>query len=159
MIIKISCAAAIILSCSYIGMKLSNSLSLRVRRLTEVLSAIGQIESCVSTVRMPLAEIYQNLSQTKGPVGEFFSKVKPGLNWKKHIDILTGLTPQDKTLILNLSEKMGSFELQRQLDELGLAKKLLTAALSQARTDMAENSKVYRAMSFFTGVVIAILLI
>lgn len=159
MIIKIFCALTIILSCSYIGIKLSGSLSQRVRTLSGILSAVSKIESCISTVRMPLNEIYSTLALKEGPVGEFFSKVSPGSDWKKHIHLLPGLTSQDKSLIIGLSEKLGSFETERQLDELRLAQSLLHSAYTQAKSDVADNSRVYRAMSFFTGVVIAILLI
>ncbi len=159
MTVKIICAAVIVISCSYVGVKLAGALRLRVRMLTDMVAAVEQIESCIGTVRMPLSEIYATLSMTKGAAGEFFSKVKPGESWKKQLDILTGLTSRDKALLLDLSNKLGAYETERQLDEIRLAKVMLTDALSQAKSDMLENSKVYRAMSFFTGVVIAILLI
>lgn len=159
MTVKIFCAIAIIFSCSYIGIKLSDCMHKRVRSLTEILSAIGHIESCISTVRMPLAEIYIDLSETKGRVGELFSKVTPGTSWKEHLDILSGLCEKDKELIAGLSEKLGSFESERQLDEIRLVKNILNESLLAAKKDVAENSRTYRAMSFFTGVVIAILLI
>lgn len=159
MTVKFICAAVIVISCSYVGIKLSNSLRVRVRMLSEILAAIGQIEISISTVRMPLTEIYSSLSTLKGATGEFFKRVEPGISWKNQLDILTGLTAQDKALLTELSEKLGSYETERQLDELRRTQSLLTAALGQARTEMTENSRVYRSMSFFTGIVIAILLI
>ena len=159
MIIKIICSLVIILSCSFIGIKLSNGLFLRVRTLSGMLAAINKMESCISTVRMPLNEIYKELSLEKGIVGEFFSKVKAGENWKKQLDILPGITSTDKKIFLDLSESLGDYESERQLGQLNLTQNLLISSLKQAKTDMAENSKVYRAMSFFTGIVIAILLI
>lgn len=159
MIIKITCALIIILSCSFIGVKLSNALFLRVRTLSGMLGAINKMESCISTVRMPLDEIYHELSMEKGIVGEFFSKVKVGESWKKQLDILPGITSSDKQIFMDLSEKIGEYETERQLGQLKLTQNLLISSLKQAKTDMADNSKVYRTMSFFTGVVIAILLI
>ena len=159
MTVRILCAAAIILSCSYIGVKLSDSMRKRARSLTEILSVVGHIESCISTVRMPLTEIYQNLSQTKGRVGEFFSGLNPGESWNGRIDMFGGLTVQDKKLICGLSDKLGAYESTRQLDEIKMTKNLLDDELIKAKKDVAENSKTYRAMSFFAGVVIAILLV
>ena len=159
MIVKVICGAIIILSCSLIGIRLSESMHKRVRSISALLAAIGHIESCIRTVRMPLTEIYKTLSEKNGVIGEFFSKVVPGESWNKHIDVFSGLSPQDKTIICNLSEKLGAYETDRQLDEIGLTKKVLSDALEKAKKDVAENSRVYRSMSFFTGVVIAVLLI
>ena len=159
MTVKILCAAAIILSCSYIGIKLSDFMHKRVRSLTEILSVVGHIESCISTIKMPLAEIYQTLAQTKGRIGEFFSGLKAGENWNGRIDIFTGLTVQDKKLICDLSDKLGAYESSRQIDEIKMTKSLLSDQLINAKKDVADNSKTYRAMSFFAGVVIAILLV
>ena len=159
MTVKIICAAVIILSCSYIGIRLSDTLHKRVRSLAAVSAAVGHIESCISTVRMPLSEIYGELAKKNGMVGEFFSKIRPGESWEKYIDIFTGLNLQDKAIICELSEKLGAYESERQLDEIALAGKLLTEALDAAKNDVAENARTYRAMSFFTGVVTAVLLI
>ena len=159
MIVRIICAAIIILSCSLIGIRLSDSLHIRVRRLSALLAAIGHIESCIETIRMPLNEIYETLAEKNGMVGEFFSKIVPGENWNKHIDIFDGLSPQDKTIICGLSEKLGAYESERQLDEIKLTKCMLNDELSKAKKDVAENSRVYRSMCFFTGVVIAVLLV
>ncbi len=131
----------------------------RVRSLSAILAAIGHIESCIGTIRMPLGEIYDSLSEKNGVIGDFFSKLSPGERWDKHIDVFDGLLPQDKTAILNLSEKLGAYESERQLDEIKLTKNLLNDALSKAKKDVAENSRVYRTMSFFAGVVIAVLLV
>ena len=159
MIVRIICAAIIILSCSLIGIRLSNCMHKRVRSLSALLAAVGHIESCIGTIRMPLKEIYEMLPEKNGMVGEFFSKIVPGENWNKHIDIFDGLSPQDKTLICGLSKKLGTYESERQLDEIRLTKSMLSDALSKAKKDVAENSRVYRSMSFFTGVVIAVLLV
>lgn len=159
MIVKVICGAIIILSCSLIGIRLSDCMHKRVRSLSALLAAIGHIESCIETVRMPLTEIYKTLAEKNGVIGEFFSKVLPGESWNKHIDIFSGLSPQDKTIICNLSQKLGAYESERQLDEIRLTKSMLTDALGKAKKDVAENSRVYRSMSFFTGVVIAVLLI
>lgn len=159
MIIKLISAAAIIISCSYVGFKLSNNLYKRVHLLSNILAAVSKIESCITTVRMPLSEIYSLLSSSKGTVGEFFSKLTPDTDWAEHIDILNGLAPQDKSAILGLSEKLGSLDYERQIDELRFTQNLLISLLDKAKSDMNENSKVYKSMSFFTGVVIAVLLI
>ena len=149
----------IVISCSYVGIKMSNFMRLRVRALTDMLAAVGHIESFISTVRMPLSEIYGNLAGTKGNVGRFFTGLVPGESWDKRLDELPGLLQKDKEMLAEISEKLGSFSSERQLDELKLSKSKLEAALLQAKTDMNENSRIYRSMSFFTGVVIAILLI
>lgn len=159
MTVKIICAVLIILSCSFIGIRVSDSMHKRVRSLSAILAAIGHIESCIGTIRMPLSEIYETLAEKNGVIGEFFSKLSPGENWNKQIDIFDGLSPQDKTIICGLSQKLGAFETERQLDDIRLTKSMLGEALSKAKKDVAENSKVYRTMSFFTGVVIAVLLI
>lgn len=159
MTVKIVCAVVIVVSCSYVGIKMSNFMRMRVKALTEMLAAVGHIESFISTVRMPLDEIYNTLSETKGNVGRFFTGLSPGESWRKRLDELPGLLPQDKEMLAEFSEKLGSFSSERQLDELKLSKTRLAAALTQAKTDMNENSRIYRSMSFFAGVVIAILLI
>lgn len=159
MTIKIICAAVIVISCSYVGIKMTNFMRTRVKALTEMLAAIGHIESCISAVRMPLSEIYQTLSQARGNVGEFFRGIIPGESWGKRLEGISGLAPQDKVMLTEFSQKLGSFESERQLDEIRLVKSRLNEMLSQAKKDMTENSAIYRSMSFFTGVVIAILLI
>jgi len=150
---------AIVFSCSFVGIRMAGSLRLRVKVLTDMLAAVGQIESCIAAVRMPLAEIYEKLSESRGIAGEFFSKVIPGVSWKNQMSILSGLSTQDKAILTDLSEKLGACEAERQIDELKLTQNFLREELEKARTEMLENSKIYRSMSFFTGVVIAILLI
>lgn len=159
MTVKLLCAGVIVVACSAIGIRLSNSLAMRVRSLGGFLSATDKIENSISTVRMPLEEIYADLSKTKGKMGQFFLKITPGCDWKKHLEIFPELTAQDKMIIVNMSEKLGEFESERQLKELEFAKNSLEEALSGAKTDMTSNSKVYRSMSFFAGIVIAILLV
>ena len=149
----------IVISCSYVGIKMSNLLRVRVRTLNEMLAAVGHIESYISTVRMPLSEIYGILAGTKGNIGEFFDGLVPGESWKKRLEKLSGLSPQDKQMLTEFSEKLGASGSESQLDELRLSKTRLEAALLQAKTDMNENSRIYRSMSFFAGVVIAVLLI
>ena len=138
---------------------MSNLLRLRVRALTDMLAAVGHIESYISTVRMPLNEIYGTLARAKGNVGKFFSGLSPGESWEKRLDELNGLTPQDKEMLTEFSEKLGGSCSEEQLDEIKLSKSRLEANLLQAKTELNENSRVYRSMSFFAGVVIAILLI
>ncbi|MBR6523682.1 MAG: stage III sporulation protein AB [Clostridia bacterium] len=159
MTIKIICAAVIVISCSYVGVKMSNLMRMRVRVLTDMLAAVGHIESFISTVRMPLSEIYRTLAESKGNVGEFFSGLTAGESWAKRLEKLTGLSPQDKEMLAEFSVKLGSYDSERQLDEIRLSKSRLEANLLQAKTDLNENSRIYRSMSFFAGVVIAILLI
>lgn len=159
MTVKILCAALIVITCSMVGMKLSNLMAMRVRSLGGFLSAVAKMENAISAVRMPLEEIYAELSGEKGKMGEFFSKLSPGSNWKKHLTMFPELTAQDKVIITNLSEKLGEFDSERQLNELKYAENLLEEALVNAKADMSANARVYRSMSFFTGVVIAILLV
>ena len=61
--------------------------------------------------------------------------------------------------MVDLSDKLGAYESSRQLDEIKMTKSLLSDQLINAKKDVADNSKTYRAMSFFAGVVIAILLV
>ncbi|MBR5586625.1 MAG: stage III sporulation protein AB [Clostridia bacterium] len=159
MTVKILCGIVIVIACSTVGMKISNMMVQRVRSLGGFLSALAKMEGSIETVLMPLDEIYRELSGMKGKVGEFFSKLSPGCDWKKHLSFFPELTEQDKAIIVNMSEKLGEFESERQLKEIRLAQNLLEQALSGAKEEVAMNAKVYRSMSFFAGVVIAILLI
>ena len=158
MTVKILCGIVIVAACSMVGMKLSNSMAMRVRCLGGFLTAVAKMENAIAAVRMPLEEIYTELSGIKGKVGDFFSRLSPGCDWKKHLNLFPELTAQDKAIIINLSEKLGELESERQLKELKYAEGLLEEALAAAKADMSANARVYRSMSFFAGVVIAILL-
>ncbi len=159
MIIKLISVATIIFSCSYVGIKLSSALRLRIKLLGEMSAALSTIESYISTVKMPLNEIFQALSGIKGQTGEFFKSLVPGTSWKDQMSILNGLTAEDKKLLVKMSETLGSMDVAHQTKQISLTKNILDKTLSEAKTDLVTNSKVYRVMSFFVGVIISVLII
>lgn len=157
--VKLICAIIIIISCSYVGMKMSGELSGRVKNLKDILWIVGKIEGYITALKMPAQEIYQSFAEEKGSIGQMFKSINEGNSFEKELNLFSSLTEGDRKIALDFFNSIGSFDYERQLDQAMLTQELLREQLNLAKTDFSDNSKVYRAMSFFTGVVIAILLI
>lgn len=166
MIIRIIGGLIIILACSYVGFEISKELRGRVKALDNWARALLQIENYICYTKMPLAEIYERLANQKNASGEFFNNLlKYDLqiidtkdSWNIEIEQLRYLTKEDKCILSQLAENLGKSDTDTQIQTIALAQKNIEQNLLCARENEKRDAKMYKTISFFAGVGIAILL-
>jgi len=166
LIFKILGSLVIIGACSFVGHQISNELRGRVKTLEGWQCALLQIENYICFTKMPLAEIYKQQSTIKGEVGDFFKKllqydvqrVDTKALWNKEIEKIPYMTKEDKDILLMLAENLGTSITETQVNTIELIKKNIEQNLFEAKENEKRDAKMYKTISFFTGVGIAILL-
>lgn len=167
MLIKIIGSVIIVTACTFVGVELSKELMGRVKVLEEWLHALMQIQNYICYTKMPLADIYEQLEKSEGEVSGFFARVRQNLDlerstgalWKLELEGVHYLSKEDKEILSQLSETLGQSDSESQVSQIELTQNRLVQNLCDAKERAKRDAKMYRALSFFTGVGIAILLI
>ncbi len=163
MLIKILGAFVIIGACSCVGYEMSRELSGRVNVLTDMIRALEKISSLISYSKTPLSEIYDEMADDESYSKTFFDAVDkalpPGEGWKEGIKALPYITKGDRRVLQTLADNLGRSDCTEQLKTLAIATESLKNALCDAKKEEDKNSRVYKSLSFFTGVGIAVLLV
>ncbi len=163
--VKILGAIAIITSCTMLGFELSSHLIKRVRTLEVWQQVLRRMSGMVEYAKMPLYEMYEIFAEEKGEVGAFFSSLlKCGgettlKSWKKNMGGMRWLSKPDTEILLNLAKGLGKGDTDTQIKDIEFAISGISSALGQAKEISARDAKMYRSISFFAGVTVAILLI
>lgn len=163
MIFKIIAATLIISVCGYIGFEMSNALKLRVRTLGEFIVSLGSLENYIESIHMPLGEIYKKLSCECEVLKEFYCNLAKSdtdneTAWNREIKTLGLINEADRRILCELSSTLGKCNISTQLTNLRFAKSRLCENLKGAKETFAADAKMYRTVSLFTGIGIAVLL-
>jgi len=163
--VKIIGALAIIASCTMLGFELSSHLIKRVHILEVWQQVLQRMSGLIRHTKTPLYEMYEIFAAEKGEVGAFFSSLlKCGgestfESWKRNMNEMKWLSGADAEILLNLAKGLGTGDLDTQIKDIDFALDGITSALHQAKEISARDAKMYRSISFFAGVTVAILLI
>ncbi|MBR2878904.1 MAG: stage III sporulation protein AB [Clostridia bacterium] len=163
--VKIAGAIAIIASCTMLGFELSSHLIKRVRILEAWQQVLLRMSGLIRYAKTPLYEIYETFSSEKGEIGEFFTALRKcrgetALNsWKKNIGEMKWLAKTDMEILVNMAKGLGEGDVDEQIKDIEFAYDGITSALDKAKEISARDAKMYRSISFFAGVTVAILLI
>ncbi|MBR2472307.1 MAG: stage III sporulation protein AB [Clostridia bacterium] len=163
--VKIAGAVAIIASCTMLGFELSSHLIKRVQILGVWQQVLQRMNGLIGYAKTPLYEIYETFATEEGEVGMFFSSLlKCGgedtlKSWKKNMGKMKWLSKKDEEILINLAKGLGKGDADTQIKDIEFAYDGISAALIQAKTICTRDSKMYRSISFFAGVTVAILLI
>ncbi len=163
--VKIVGMIAIVASCTMLGFELSSHLIKRVHVLEVWQQVLRRMSGLVEYAKTPLYEMYENFSLEKNEVGAFFSSLlKCGgedtlKSWKKNMGEMRWLSKSDMEILLNLAKGLGKGDTDTQIKDIEFALSGIGAALSKAKEISGRDAKMYRSISFFAGITIAILLV
>ena len=163
--VRIAGAVAIVASCTMLGFEFSSHLIKRVQILGVWQQVLLRMSGLIEFAKTPLYEIYETFAAEKGEVGLFFSSLLKSIGeetlkcWKKNMSKMKWLSKKDEEILINLAKGLGKGDTDTQLKDIGFAYESISAALIQAKTECTRDSKLYRSISFFAGVTVAILLI
>lgn len=163
--VKIVGMIAIVTSCTMLGFELSSHLIKRVHVLEVWQRVLRRMSGLVEYAKTPLYEMYEAFASEKNEVGMFFSSVlKCGgedtlKSWKKNMGEMRWLSKSDMEILINLAKGLGKGDTDTQLKEIEFALTGITSALEGAKEIAARDAKMYRSISFFAGITVAILLV
>ena len=162
--VKIFSVLAIIAACCFIGNEMASSLKRRADMLEGFICAISMTESFISALSMPLCDIYRNLAEHIKILSPFFielasSPLPTGQAWKTQLKNISSISDDDRKILLSMAKTLGTCDTETQLNNLALTKKRLTDNLSEARAKIKSDAGMYKSVSIFTGIGIAVLLI
>ncbi len=163
MLIKVLGGLVIVVACCCVGFEMSKELSGRVRVLGEMAAALEKMHSLISYSKTPLTELYAELAGDDSMAQRFFMSVEwsepPRSGWKKAIKQLPYITKSDAQILQRLADNLGRSDSENQLSDIKFAEAEINAALGQAKALEARDSRMYKSVSFFAGIGIAVLLI
>ena len=148
-----------------LGFELSSHLIKRVHLLEVWQQVLRRMSGLVEYAKTPLNEIYEIFAAEKGEIGLFFSSLlKCGgentlKSWKKNISVMKWLSKTDSEILMNLAKGLGKGDVDTQIKDIEFALAGITSELNQAKEISARDAKMYRSISFFAGVTVAILLV
>ena len=164
MLIKIFSALAIVASCFYIGREMADNLKRRAETLDGFICALSMTGDFISALSMPLCDIYKNLAEHIKILNPFFTQLAnssqpSSVSWKTALKTVRCLTDDDRKIILSMSKTLGMCDIETQINSLNLTMKQLRGNLEDAKTKIKSDAGMYKSVSLFTGIGIAVLLI
>ncbi len=175
--IKIIAIVLIIFACGAAGFVMSSRLEKRVKLLTDIVTALTQMEMIVSYGNLPLTMALKQASQSiGGPFSEFLRDVAgladdPGGGsirdiWQEQLEkmIKTDATfecllPVDIDIVRQFASTLGQTDLKNQIKNFTLTKARLEANLLQAADICSKRAKVYKSVGILAGICLAVVLI
>lgn len=150
------------------GFVISRKLSMRVRFLQQCLQFISYIETEIRYSQRVLSEIiseYKNESEFKNFLIEVKENLKLRANfsdaWAESVHKIPnsyGLLKQDKELISEFGQELGSTDVDGQIALCSLNKSLISSILNAAKEEKTKKSKLYFMLGTSFGMCIAIIL-
>lgn len=151
------------------GFVISRKLSMRVRFLQQYLQFISCIETEIRYSQRVLSEIiseYKNESEFKNFLIEVKENLKLRANfsdaWTESVHKIPdsyGLLKQDKELISEFGQELGSTDVDGQIALCSLNKSLISSILNAAKEEKTKKSKLYFMLGTSFGMCIAVILL
>ena len=162
MLIKFIGSMVIVGTCFAVGYEISKELTGRVRILGDVITSLEKMHSLISYTKAPLAEIYAELADSGGVVGNFFLSINwtlpPSESWRANMKFLPYITKDDKKILCRLADTLGRCDCEMQLKDIRVAIMNLESARRQAQAIEARDGGVCKSLSLFAGIGIAVML-
>lgn len=161
MFIKIIGFFVIVGACTAAGIEISRELSGRVKILIEWIGTVKLMQCSIAQFNMPLDDIYKEISNSGGELKTFFEKIRGGdfKTWKREVCRIKYLSKKDILVLNKLGGGLGGKLSDEQLNFLDYIKNMLEENLNEAKQAEKNDGKMYRSLSFFVGIGLAVLLI
>lgn len=173
MVIKYIVLSLIVIVCAFLGFQLSETVKLRVTHLAHMLNAIVYLQNEIFYSLTPLPEALMRVSSKKEkPISKFLEDIS-NLLYSNDINNINAaftkaieknkdelmLEKEDYGILLELSNSLGSTDLNGQKKIFQIAIGNLENNLKEATEKAKKNVKMYRVLGVSMGLVIAIFLI
>lgn len=171
--LKIVILLLIVIICSFLGFQLSETVKLRVKHLSQMLNAVVYLQNEIFYSLTPLPEALVRVSNRKEkPISTFLQDIS-NLLYSSEVNNINSafskaidknkdelmLETDDYGVLLELSNSLGSTDLNGQKKIFEIAIRNLEENLNQATEKAKKNVKMYRVLGVSMGLVIAIFLI
>lgn len=161
----------ILIGSTSIGFLISNKYTYRLKELNEILNLINILQNKMKFTRLPLADIFYDLSQISSypNIAYFFKDISKNIR-ENSINVaiskviqenqnMLNLKKEDYKLLIDLAMILGKTDIEGQISEIEQFKILLKSNIHKAQIDVEKNSKMYRSLGTIVGLVIIIILI
>ena len=164
-------ACVIMGSFLYIGINIVNIKKEKINALREMIRALRQLHAELNAKLLPMPEIADRLSKTKGKYAPvFFSQISDelihlgeisfGEIWRNAADkSLDCIGNQEKDELKRLGNMLGAYELEEQLNAILLCCTFLEEKLDNYEKNLNEQGKTYIGICSALGVLVAVVLI
>jgi len=171
--IKLLACAAILGSCSGLGILFAAGFKKRVKQLAELENAFVQLEYDVGFLNIPLDEAFEKISKnSNNGISDIFKYISYRLKknkccdmpkvWKRAIERSEYdlyLNDADKQILLDFSKTLGQGNSEKEKNNIKLTLMRLKIAQTEALTAASSNVKMYRGLGVLVGAFIVILLL
>ena len=148
-------------TCTAVGIEISKELSGRVKVLLEWIGAVKLMQCNIAQFKTPLDGIYKEIGKNGGTLRPFFENIQSGdtKEWKREISRMKYLSKKDILVLNKLGCGLGEKLADEQISFLDYIKNLLEENLKEAKHTEKNDGKMYRSLSFFAGIGLAVLLV
>lgn len=158
----------ILLSAASVGLRISAALKKRCKDVSRFLSSLSVLEYEISFLRTPLPQAFEKASQIA--VGDLQSVYRSVSQQMKNSRWLSPRSAVENSLnefpnelfgeiLLELSDMIGKYDLQAQLNGIETAKLQTSELLSGLEQERSLRSKTYKTLSICAGLALVILLL
>lgn len=167
-IIKYIILILILITCSIIGMTISQKYKKRELELKEMKTALNMFKSKIKytyeTIPDTFMEISANFSCNISNIFKNASlKMKEdnaGNAWNNAIDnTYSYMNKEDRNVLKSLSKMLGKTDLEGQLQEIELTDNFLNYQIEKAEIERQKNEKLYKTLGIVAGIGFVIVLI
>lgn len=173
MIVKL-CGVLLILTSSFgIGYRLSKELSKRIEELLILKKIILMLRGEIKYGNSPLGEAFETIGiRMKNPYHDFLIDTAHEMGqlegntfheiWKKMKDKhlkYSSLTQKDIERLMSLGENLGYLDKEMQISTIELYLEQLEQEISEAKSNLKKNGRLYQCMGIMGGILITILIL
>ena len=153
--LKIVIYTFIFLSCSLIGILVSNKYRNRVNELKEFKNALNIFKTKIRYTYEPIPEIFKEISNNFSEhIEELFensvTKMKnksASVAWCESIEESnTSMNKEDKEVLKGLSKLLGKTDINGQISEIKLVSNFLDTQIQIAQKEKEKNEKMYKTL-------------
>ncbi len=165
--LKIVIYTFIFLSCSLIGILVSNKYRNRVNELKEFKNALNIFKTKIRYTYEPIPEIFEQISKNTnsnianvfGVASEKMKVLAAGEAWNLALNMEElNINEEDKLALSNLSKLLGKTDVTGQLNQIELTTDFLESQIKKAEQQRDKSEKMYRTLGMLIGMAIVIIL-
>ncbi len=173
MMLRICGLIGVVATGALVGQLLFLQLRERYKQLSNLRDGLRAMVTEIDYARRPLPEAWAELSDTfDGLTSSLFSEaaaafgqgeaVTAGRAWLKalrSVDDVTELTEEDKRILRSLAPVLGASHREDQLAHIELVDERLARQAERAREVSRRRGRLFRALGFLTGILVAVILL
>ncbi len=151
-------------ACAYIGFRMSMTLKMRIKSLSEIISSLEMLESEISFSVSKLKEAFLRVDRNGFFTCAAENMEEKGIkrSWEKAVKDNKSrlcLTDADSDILMMLALSIGRTDTDDQIKNIKYVKTMIEAQEKQAQSDYGRMGRVYRSGGVLVGLMTVIILI